>query len=150
MKGKIIFGMCILIVLIGCNNQQEDYLVINKYVLDDYNWICVEWKNKIEVNPEWIENCCVGLDMSLSDKNREKQIEGKMGEDNVTYSFKKEGNNSAYFGGKMCFDVNETREWDFSKIQIGNNTVDLSKCNSIPQMIETNESVCVLQRRRGW
>ena len=159
MKRTIILGMCILIILTGCNNPQEDwrdkqiddlYLEINKHILDNYNWICVEWVNQTEVNPEWIESCCVDLDMDLTDKNREQQIQGKVGQDNVTYSFRKEGNNTAYFGSKICFDVNETKEWDFSQIQIGNNQVNLSRCESIPQMIKTNESVCVLHRRRGW
>ena len=125
-------------------------LEINTHILEEYNWVCVEWANKTEINTEWLDNCCVDLDMDLTDENREQQFEGNIGEANVNFSFRKEGNNTAYFGGHMCFDVNQTKDWDFSQIQIGNNQVNLSICESIPQMIETNESICILQRRRGW
>lgn len=159
MKKIILVGLCILVIIVGCTNQQKDwrdkriddlYLEVNKHILEDYNWICVEWDNTTEINPEWLDNCCVNLDMNLTDENREQKIEGKMGEDNVTYEFRKEGNNTVYFGGKICFDVNENKNWDFSQLQIGNNQVNLSKCESTRKTIELNESICILKKRKGW
>jgi len=157
---KTIIIILMLVLLVGCSNQDDIewrdekiddlYLEINKYVIEEYNWYCVEYANKTKINPEWLETCCSDLGANLTDENREMEVEGKLEGNDVKYTFRKEGNNSAYLGGHMCFDVNRTGNNTLSEMQIGKQLINLSKCKLTPQMIETNESICIQQRRKGW
>lgn len=126
-------GTCI------CRNKGYDYYS---------DWECVKWINKTVINSKYIENCCVDLDMALTDDNKEKQLNGSVDDINLTYSFSVEGDNLAYFGGVMCFEFNET-DSAYNGLQIGDYKVDVNKCNSTPKMIETDEMICVMQKRKG-
>jgi len=130
--------------------MDECNLRANENLLNEYNWVCVEWANTTIPNPAWLDNCCSEIGVNLTDQNSEYHMTGSIAEVETGFRLSKVKNDTYYTAGLLCFDVNGATGWDFSNITIGDKTIDLSICESIPQMIETNESICVLQRRREW
>ena len=93
--------------------------------IDDLNleinqWYCFEWANKTEINPAWIDNCCIDTDVSLTDDESEYHSSGKI--DKVEIGFK----------------LSKTHK------------IDIELCHITPREIPTNESICIVQKRRGW
>ncbi len=115
--------------------------------LETLNWKCTEYKNKTTINVVFLETCCIGMDLSLvgiEEKSFGLDISfnnNSINETttNVTVSLANEF--TEYGGAGICFDVDD--EYAYESISIGNKSVNMTQCAKIPQLIETNETICV-------
>ncbi len=105
-------------------------------------WRCIEWANKTQINPVWLNNCCIDADISLTDKESEYYSSGKIDDVEIGFKLSKPSNNTAYYSNEICFEGNE----EFESIQIGNQTINLTKCRQTEKYLITNETICIIKK----
>lgn len=159
-KKYLLFIGCLLLIS-GCStsynpagwkDKQIDDLNSRIYnlIIETHNWYCVEWANTTEINPEWVDHCCVVSSMTLTDSNPQEDMDGKLDKENIGISISKEGNNTAISLTKICFEpINDgMANTTINELSVAGNSVNMTLCYSIPKMIETNQSECVTQKRK--
>lgn len=110
-----------------------------EHIENKYYWECVEYANKTIVNDEWFDNCCIKLYEYIADNPKEYSM------DIDTKKFgiiAKAENNTTYKSGGFCFDIPTEHE----KIEMYNQTINVTKCKETPRTITTNETICVTKR----
>jgi len=145
MKYKLLmtFALLTLLFLSGCKEKSNDYYEIPTIYLGlEENWQCIEWTNKTELNPEYFENCCIDINVSLTDEESEYHSSGKIDDVEIGFKLSKSGNNTAYYSNGICFEGNE----DFENIQVGNQFVNLTKCKQTKKYLVTNETICIVKK----
>ena len=132
---------------IPATNFADEFVSCNEitpyqmYTLEG-SWQCIEWANKTQINPKWIENCCINTNISLTDEESEYHSSGKIDDVEIGFKLSKPSNNTAYYSNEICFEGNE----EFESIQIGNQTINLTKCRQTEKYLITNETICIIKK----
>lgn len=152
-------SLVILVLISGCNSEipnpkihdwSWEYEILSeqfsKRLVEDLDWECIEYANRTTINPEWFDNCCIDINLNLmGGENKEYKIIMNNGTE-MTMKITNNEDETYVPSHKFCIEGSEY--WE--RMLIGNQTVDMAKCLITPKIIDTNETICIAKRLRGY
>ena len=125
--------------------HKDSSFIINN-LIDQSQWQCVEYANKTEINPEWLENCCVMLGSDLTDENPSYASTIKFGNYEYNVKFSKNTSNVYIQNQRICFEANQ----EIESMQYEGEIINMTLCSQTPEVIPTNETICIQKRLKGY
>ena len=111
----------------------------------DIDYECIQWTNKTKINPEYLDNCCVKNSVSLEPAESDNTA---LSVGNSSFNVKITNSGDGYYqAGLMCIGANSS-VW--TSIAIGNNSINVSKCENTPKEVSTGERICAVKKLIGW